>query len=187
MDIQEKKPIILLLGPSGSGKSNTGNWLREDLDFLHYDIDRRDGQDGINYHDLRAQWNRFHDNFHAEDLAIEMRRRIDAENKQGAILTFSSLLVLSKEHIDNALLYGILVLVMYGTGSDCLKAFLKRERDLRSPLDGNIEHWICNNVWSYPRLSKPEYDTTRIMNFSNGEFRSRAEIVADIVRLIHTL
>jgi len=48
-----------------------------------------------------------HNNYIAEDLACEIRRRIDHYKKQGAILTFSGGLVLIQEHIENAFLIGI--------------------------------------------------------------------------------
>jgi adenylate kinase family enzyme len=50
--------VWLILGPSGVGKSDFGGWLHTELNWLHLEIDRSDG-DGIDLNALRPEWDAF--------------------------------------------------------------------------------------------------------------------------------
>ena len=61
-------PLLFLFGPSGSGKSTLAAYVREDLCFLHLEIDRFPDGDGIDLEELRPVWNVYWNELNAESL-----------------------------------------------------------------------------------------------------------------------
>jgi hypothetical protein len=70
------------------------------------------------------------------------------------------------------------VLVLYGSGAECITALLKREHESGRGLDS--DHWIQNNAATYARFSTPDYDSYRVTMFKDGVFRKRAALVRDV-------
>src|SRR5438105_10648738 len=141
-----QKPIVFFLGPSGSGKTQLAGWVAEDLRFNHIEIDRWP-EDGINLEELRKEWDAFLESGQAADLASAIRNRVEEARMDGAILSFPGRLVLPTPRIEAAKGQGIRSLILYGTGAECLKAFLQRERQAGRGLDANF--WIHNNAQAY--------------------------------------
>ena len=177
---QAPAPVVFLLGPSGVGKSTLGAWVREDLRFLHLEIDRWDGAhgDGIDLEGLRTEWNTFCHGGEASPLAAAIRERIVAACRRGAVLTFASPLVLSPAQIALLARFGISVLVLYGSGAECLQAFLEREGTSGRGLP--LEHWMFHNAASHAKFSLSEYAPYRIMAFHDGRFRTREALVDEV-------
>ncbi len=177
----ELKPIVFLLGPSGSGKSTLAQWVQEDLGYLHMEIDRKPLY-GIDSEGLRVHWDKFRKNNQPAELAAEIRRRSEAAKKCGAIVSFPSGDVFSLANIMSARQHGIFVVALYGTGAECMTAFLRRESELKRGLD--IKYWVDSNSYSYACLSIPYYDQYRIMAFEQGKHRGRKALVQEIAQLI---
>lgn len=175
------KPILFLLGPSGSGKSTIAKWVQADLGYLHIEIDRWPDGDGIDIEGIRVQWNLFLHQIMPSALADEIQRRIMSAQSSGAIVSFPSDVVFSQDHIDQAREQGICTAVLYGTGVDCVEAFLRRESKLNRGL--GVEHWVNNNAYSYALFSTPQFAPYRMMSFENGKHRERQAIVRDIYQL----
>jgi len=173
-----KAPIILLLGPSGSGKTTLGDWLAEDLQILHLEIDRWPDGDGIDLEGLRTEWDAFVGTGQAARLAAVIRDRVRRVGRQGAVLSFPSILVLSPALIRTAEQQGIRPFVLYGTGAECLDAFLERERKTGRRL--GQKHWIQYNAYSYIAYSQEEFARHRLGTFASGERRQRADLVAEV-------
>jgi shikimate kinase len=178
----DESPIVFLIGPSGSGKSTVAQWVQEDLGYLHIEVDRWPEGDGIDLEGIRVQWDNFMERNLLSDLAREIRRRTVRARKRGAILSFTSGVVFSKAHIEKAQHHGISIIVLYGTGADCLEAFLRREAERKSSL--GVEHWVTNNAVYYAWFSAPYYARHRIMAFEYGKARDRKVIVEEIDQLI---
>src|SRR5262249_17388895 len=159
------KPIVFLLGPSGAGKSQLATWIAEDLGFVWIEIDRFP-KDGIELAGLRKEWDTFQESGQATEMASTICDRVKLAQKDGAILSFPSTLVLPICHIEAAERQGIRFLILYGTGAVCLEAFLRRERESGRGLDA--EHWILNNAASYAEISRPEYSKYRLMAFDQS-------------------
>jgi hypothetical protein len=170
-------PILFLLGPSGYGKSSLGAWVAEDLAFLHLEIDQWPNGDGIDLASLRPQWDRFLDGS-AGPLAEELRLRVASIGRAGTVLTFPGRTVLPVPRIAAAIAVGIVVVVLYGTGAECLDAFLAREAATSRGL--GVGHWIENNRDIYAELSRPDYAPYRVAVFDNGRHRSRAVLVDEV-------
>jgi hypothetical protein len=69
------------------------------------------------------------------------------------------------------------LLVLYGTGAECMAAFLQRERALGRGL--GVDHWISNNAQSYAAFSAPYLAPYRVSAFGRGRFRDRAALVTE--------
>src|SRR5262249_49524626 len=113
----------------------------------------------------------------AAEMASTIRDRVKLAQRNGAILSFPSTLVLPTGHIEAAE-QGMRFLILYGTGADCLEAFLQRERETGRGLD--TEHWILNNAASYAEISRPEYSKYRLMAFDQSCHRPRSDLVAEV-------
>jgi hypothetical protein len=171
-------PIWLILGPSGAGKTSFGQFLATEKNWLNLEIDQftHPGDppvDGINYHHLRAPWDRFYAHHDASDLHSEISTRIACQEKVGCILTFPSGVVLSTAHLQASIMF-LSVWVLYGTAADCMQAFLKREAVLSRGLD--LNHWINNNWQTYFLFSLPPLGPHRVNVFTpQGDRRSHAD------------
>jgi hypothetical protein len=170
-------PLIFILGPSGAGKSTIGQWLAEDLDLLHTEVDRWPDGDGIDLAGIRAEWDLYLSGSIAP-LISALRSCVWQAAKSGAVITFPGSLVLPPELITESREAGIITVVLDGSGAECLDAFLAREEATGRGLSG--AHWIQNNSDSYARFSLPEYAPWRLAAFQSDGRKSRAAIVKQI-------
>lgn len=182
MAYENRQPIVFLLGPSGSGKTTLGRWLAEDLRFLHLEIDRWPEGDGIDLAGLRAEWDAFLGSGQADNLAAAIRDRVSEAGRRGAVLSFSSMLLLDPDLIRAAERHGIRAFVLYGTAADCMQAFLNREQATGRGLDQ--EHWRRNNTHTYIAYSGTEFAPDRLEAFSSGIPRGRHDLVAEVQRKV---
>lgn len=113
-------PILFLLGPSGSGKSTLAAWVRDDLGLLHLEIDRFPQGNGIDLEGLRAEWDTYWTGMDARPLAAALKDRAVVACSPGVILSFPGGVVPSFQHMATAAQADIRVLVLYGTGAECL-------------------------------------------------------------------
>jgi len=178
MSDSPKTPIVLIVGPSGVGKSFLGRAIAKDLDFLDIEIDQWPLGDGIDLEGLRKEWDSFCRMGQADALTTKIRDRVRAAGKRGAALSLPGSLVPSAEMIRGAESEAATFVVLYGTAAECLSAFLEREQATGRGLDE--DHWIGNNQSSYIALSRELLGPYRLLAFVGGGRRSRGELVADI-------
>lgn len=95
-------------------------------------------------------------------------------------MSFASTLVLGPEHIVAANEASIKVVYLYGSGADCIDAFVTRETKSGSgALD--LDHWIRHNRDSYASMSVPQFREHRVRAFGpNGKHRSCPAIFDEI-------
>ncbi len=168
-------PLIFIVGPSGAGKSTIGQWLAEDLDLLHIELDRWPDGDGIDLAGIRTEWDLYLSGSIAP-LISALRVRQAAQS--GAVLTFPGGFIPPPALIIASRQVGITTVVLYGSGAECLGAFLAREEATGRRLSAN--HWIQNNSESYAHFSLPEYAPWRLAVFQSDRRRSRAAIIKQI-------
>lgn len=77
---------------------------------------------------------------------------------------------------------GLRFLILYGTGAECLEAFLQRERQTVQGL--GADHWILNNAGSYAQFSRPEFLKYRLIGFEQSCHRVRGDMVAEVKRRV---
>jgi hypothetical protein len=104
-----------------------------------------------------------------------MQNRIEANSKAHAVLTFPGNLILSSERVSAATRVGIRTVYLYGSTTDCVSAFLSRERRNGRNLD--LNHWRANNSISHKEMSSRSLMPYRIQVFTpNGIRRPHAEV-----------
>jgi hypothetical protein len=174
----DNAPILFVLGLSGIGKTQLGEWVSEDLNFLWIEIDRWPEGDGIDLATLRAEWDALWNACQAGIIATTLRARVLSAGAHGAVVTFPSLVVFSAQQLAVLEQAGIRVLVLYGTEKNCLGAFLKREQESGRNLPK--EHWLANNSEVRKRLGEPSYERYRLEVFQSGQRLDRASLTAEV-------
>lgn len=170
-------PLLLLFGPAGSGKSTAGRALRDLFQFLHIEIDRYP-EDGMVLEGLRPMWDPF---WHGADPAAllgEARRRALEAKAAGVVMTFPSGIIPRINHVAAANGAGIGVAVLYGTGAECVGAWLERER--ASGRNLSLDQWATNNAATYAGFSMPRFELFRVAAFRDGRFRGADQIAAEL-------
>jgi hypothetical protein len=176
--MNDSMTILFLLGPSGVGKTQLGQWLSEDLHLLWIEIDRWPEGDGIDLAELRTEWDAFWKTCQAHPIATTLRARVLSAGANGVVVTFPSLVVFSAPHLAALEQSGIRVLVLYGSEQDCLAGFLKRERESGRNLPK--EHWLFNNSEAHKRFGDPSYERYRLEVFQSGQRLDRATLTAKV-------
>jgi shikimate kinase len=172
--------IWFVLGPSGTGKSSFGEYLANNKDWYHLEIDQFD-KDGIDIHGLRQDWDAYFCKREPSGLLKELEKRTKDSGKFNCVLTFLGNLVLSTDHIS-AVADNIKIIYLYGSAARCITAFLKREKETHRNL--GLDFWITNNCASYIKMSEPEFEANRVYVWTNnGERRQHEDIFAEISKL----
>ena len=171
------RPLLFVLGPSGSGKTTLGRWLAEDLGLLHLEMDLW-GRDAMGVHSLRKEWDAFWGRADAASLVSAACERADGAGCQGAVLTFPSAFVPRRQHRRAAETSGIELLVLYGTGAECLAAFMRRESGSEGALDE--DYWVRHNARPYAEFSRPAFAPYLLDVFEHGSFRDRGDLVSAV-------
>lgn len=173
-------PIVFIIGLSGSGKSTLGQWVQNDLNFLHIEHDTP-GSDIIDILGIRNEWDNYLHNNNSLELGNSLKRRARQVNKQGVIMTFTSMVRFSVENIKCAENAGIITRILYGSDEDCLNSYLEREKHMDRGYDE--KRWIGYNTKSYELFSKPEYVPYREYAFEHHQRKPRAYLVKRIQML----
>ena len=127
MSGSQQIPILFIVGLSGAGKTHLGQYLQDNLNFIHVEQDTADG-DVIDILGIRNEWDNYlHHNISLE-LGDSLRKMAKQENKYGLVMTFTSLVRFSLENVKCAEKAGIITRILYGTKAECLNSYLEREQ-----------------------------------------------------------
>jgi hypothetical protein len=144
---------------------------------MHLEIDRYP-EDGIDLEGLRPEWDAFWHHGNAAALATLVRERLAQREASGAVLSFPGGVVPTEVHISAALAERITLVVLYGSGAECLDAFLSRER--ASGRNLTVDHWIGNNASPYAAFSAPLFSPYRLNVFADGRFRDIRSLITEV-------
>jgi hypothetical protein len=155
--------------------------LAFEQNWLHLEVDQYPDGDGIDFHNLRAEWAEFYERGNPKVLGEAVQQRLGANSKTGGVLTFPGKLVLSKDQMIAAAQEGMRTIYLYGSAAHCITAFLDRERQTGRNLD--LKHWLDNNRDSYMRMSEPALDPYRIHVFTHmGVHRPHAGVFQELLK-----
>jgi hypothetical protein len=174
--------LIVLVGPSGVGKSTLAKALCPNLDLVHLDAD---ADRAFKLLGLRKAWPEFWKGRDAEPLADALRVRAFTEGRAGALLSLPSTrkCLLDPNHVEIARAAGINTVVLWGPVELCKQA--RRVRDAARGIawqEANYDKW---NGPTFEMYCRPEYAAVRIDAFEqNGIHRTAEEIVAAIRALV---
>jgi len=173
----QELPIILIFGPSGTGKSSVGARGAQMFKFLHLETDRFPG-DGFNLLAIRPEWEAFWLNCDALPLAQVVGGRARTSGHQGAIVTFPSRAVPSPAQLAAATSVGMTPVVLHGKRSECLNSFLARENSTGRGL--GADHWLLNNAAEHSAFDESRFEPFRVRVFEDGAFRDPSEILQEV-------
>lgn len=159
------------------------DWLASEWTWVHMDIDRTDGHDGIDYYDLRSGWNAFRKGGSARLLAQSIRDHAASVGAPGAVLSFPSTALFGAGCVREAAIHSIKAILLWGSAADCRQAFVQREQASPRRLDGTV--WDRNNHAAMLTYAHEDFDPLRVWTFQeNGTRRDRAEVVAECRRIV---
>lgn len=170
-------PVIFVVGPSGAGKSKVSMWIETDLQFLHLKIDRNQG---LKANGIREEYHQFSSKLNVAPLAACLRERIAAANRSGAVLSFPSTRILTREQIDIAKGADICSVILWGPLEFCREVRRERERGRGRTLD-EIRYEIANRK-TFDTYGRSEYADLRIEGFQSDGSRWDHDIMMALIR-----
>ena len=166
------KPVILIFGPSGVGKS----WLLEGLEGLektsflcvHIDTDRPSGKFAAN--GFPADWD---DDFNKVDFAhiVPVLRSRLAGSQSGAAMSFPTTYLFTAERLTEAARLGATPLVLWGAREHCVKAAEERIKKKKTRLVFDPVRYARQNDPTFVAYGLPDYDRFRVDAFSHDGSR----------------
>ncbi len=170
------EPLIFIFGPSGVGKSTLGNWLAEDLGFLHLEVDCHP-QDGIDLAGIRNEWEEFCSKLDGQPLCRLLRERIRSAELRAMVVSFPSTVCFNKVFMEVLRNNKVTPLILLGSKQNCIDSFLRREASTGRGLD--IEHWLRYNS-NYDNFASDDLSEFRLWTFENHRRISRNKLIAEV-------
>src|SRR5205807_2067632 len=118
---------------------------------------------------LRAEWDSFLSGKSAGPLVAAILHKAASARAAGAVLSFPSRLLLSINQLSELRRAGVTSVVLYGSTTECLEAFLAQEKRLGRVNGDPVQHWLFNNQQAHVEFSRPEFAPFRLAAFRNGE------------------
>ena len=169
--------IILVLGPSGVGKSCVAKELENQHSFMHIDIDQNHP---FQANGFPAEWDNDIRNVDFVQLASIISDRLANEGRSAAVVSFPTVHVFSVQQIQSATSVGISAVVLWGTEANCIEARSKRAKTNRVRFD--LERYKRKNQPTFETYAQSDYAPYRIETFQPDGSRAPIErIVAAII------
>lgn len=170
------EPIIFIFGPSGVGKSYVSEALKEDYELMHFDIDKNRG---FERNGFPKEWDTDFSKLDCAQLATQVRTRIAAQQRKGAVLSFPTAHIISNQQIEAASRVGISTIVLWGSEERCLDIRRIRQTNRIGRFnEGDVERYKRLNKPTFETYARSEYADFRIEAFqSNGSRWPRKQLL----------
>jgi energy-coupling factor transporter ATP-binding protein EcfA2 len=168
--------ILLVLGPSGAGKTTLGNALAA-AGMLHLDFDQYP-KNGVDEEGLRAEWNAFFLSGQPQLLSDSVRNRAQTTNCQAAVITCPGSVYLCPDFMRSVEPHGYRFAILFGPRDACLAAFLSGPH-----AHLGASHWELHNA-RYDYFARPEFEEYRVSAFDGPNRRPIHEIVSEMQALL---
>lgn len=173
------KPILLVLGPSGVGKSYLSKKLAKN-GFLYVHIDTDRSERSFEANGFPAEWDGDFRQVELAELVAVLRDRLTEEHT-GAVVSFPTVDLFTAEMLVEASLLGATPLLLWGTRDHCVKAAQQRIRKKGIPF--NVPRYQRLNEPTFLAYSAREYDIFRAEAFrDDGSRFPEDEWLAEIMR-----
>lgn len=138
--VDNQKPIIIVMGMSGVGKSTTCHFAQEHMGWVWVELD-------IQNIPPFSRIKQDHDLFPPALLGSEYIQKLQsflcASDHKGALISFGSVHTMKDTTANLLKLYGIDSVLLDASEDFCLESFVKREAKTGRNLPAS--HWIANN------------------------------------------
>ncbi len=170
--------VLLVLGPSGVGKSTLGDWLAEDLDLVRLELDP--WPEPVWRSDVASAREALLSRGDAGPLVALLTRLAGEAGRAGGVATLCGGAVLPLRRLLRLRRLGAQAVVLYASERECLSSFLAREAVNGRGLDE--AYWRRHRDPSFAAHGSMRYLPWRLLAFDRGARRSRADLVAVVAR-----
>ena len=163
------KPVILLFGPSGVGKSYALELLANNC-FLsvHIDTDNKKRTFGANGFPPEWDGNANYNKVNFPQLIAELRDRLESTDA-GAAISFPTTYVFEAKQLLEAKQLGATPIILWCKKEDCIQAATKRIN--KKGLSFDSPRYESKNVPTFQTYSHSEYDAFRLEAFQDDGSR----------------
>ncbi len=152
--------------------------MTEQNNWLHLELDQGTNIDGIDLFKFRYEWELFFNKGITELLVDKLTEIYSSQNFNGAVVTFASRYVLSREHIE-AVKSHIKTVYLFGSKQYCIKSFLERKDETGRDLNGF--YWKLNNEMVYELISDSSFRPYRLNVFDKyGKRKNLSDVLKSI-------
>jgi len=170
------KPIILVFGLSGVGKTYAAKAIRREFSFEHLDIDRNRGFASAGF---PSEWDSDVECVDFADLAAAVRGRL-GDQYRGVILSFPTTYRFTREQLCTASSLGIGVVILWGTVKQCWDVRRERQRKNKGTTPSHADY-LRKNEPTFDLYKAAGCDEFRLEAFqADGSRPSRGILLARI-------
>jgi hypothetical protein len=168
--------IVIMLGPSGAGKTRLSDDWAAVFGWLHIDTD---DTDRLRHYRLKEAWGAFYDadNANPKPLIHRVEQLIADAGKAGAVVSFRCSIVPSRSRINVARAAGIVTVVLWGTPEQCEQSARQRRDDFTH------KQYVAATRRIFKAYSGSEFDDIRVGAFSpDGNHLGSRQLISIIQR-----
>ena len=172
------KPIILVLGLSGVGKTHTAKALSTRCSLHHIDIDRKSR--GFAKTGFPPEWDKDVGRVDFALLAADVRARLDDQH-QGAVLSFPTTYRFTREQFNVPRTHSIGIVLLWGALERCWDVRCERQRKNKGTTPSHPDY-LRKNGPTFKIYKVAEYDEFRVEAFrSDGSRPSDGTLFRDVL------
>lgn len=175
------KPIVLIFGMSGVGKSTLGRLLAKEWSFLHIEQDIPDAN-GLELWDLNNEFIEYYQALKTDKFVRKIKQLVQNRERRGAIITFDSTFTPSIWQLETAVKSGMQALVLDGPSNLCCQSYFRREKTLGHDVTESDWHEYNDELLS--TFSQKAYSPYKLSVFEDQIRKPNNELLEEIATAI---